>query len=147
MNKNTLLSFICLFVSCKDKSSNQDVQVDTQGIKTALTLKDELSEKPQGFILKDAECAGLHFVSPNLVLWTNETDCLHPDTFNLKWIDDSTFMAKDIRPLNEDCPPKVFLYKLVSFDGRRLILKDIWTGWNNLKDETLEFIKDESPEK
>ena len=50
-------------------------------------------------------------------------------------------MTRSTMKINEKCPPVVDVYKVVSFDGKQLILKDIWTGWNDFKDETLKLIK------
>ena len=97
--------------------------------------------------MKGANCAGLNFISSSLVIWTNEMDC-RPDTLRLRWLDNATFYAQDIIQLDNNCPPRVWIYQVVSFDGTHLILKDIWTGWgftakadNIEKDERTEFIK------
>ena len=100
------------------------------------------------YLLKGANCAGLNFISKNLATWTNEIDCGHPDTLQLRWLDNATFYTQDIIRLNEECPPRVWIYQVVSFDGIHLILKDIWTGWGfttkadkNPADERMELIK------
>ena len=93
------------------------------------------------FILTESNCAGFNFISSDKVLWTNEIACNDPDTLKLRWLSDSTFMTRSTMKINEKCPPVVDVYKVVSFDGKQLILKDIWTGWNDFKDETLKLIK------
>lgn len=95
------------------------------------------------FIIKDANCAGFNFINPSLVSWTNEIDCSTPDTLKIRWLDHATFYTQDRVQLNENCPPRVWIYQVVSFDGSRLILKDLWTGWNDPSDERIEFIKQE----
>jgi hypothetical protein len=144
-----IILLVCLFAACKEKSDkfNRHTRIDKPELSPiednqAPVLKELLACKPAKFILKGSECAGFQFISPNIVLWTNEIICTQPDTLKMQWIDDSTFFTRNTISINENCPPDVSIYKLVSFDGRRLILKDIWTGWNNYKDETLEFIKD-----
>jgi hypothetical protein len=96
------------------------------------------------FVMKDANCAGFNFISPTRATWTNEIDCGHPDTLKIRWLNNATFCTQDIVRLNENCPPKVWIYQVVSFDGIHLTLKDIWTGWNDHKDERTEFIKREA---
>jgi hypothetical protein len=98
------------------------------------------------FVMKDANCASFNFISSTLVTWTNEIDCGHPDTLKIRWLDNATFYTQDIVRLNENCPPKVSIYQIVSFDGLHLTLKDVWTGWNEHTDERTEFIKREAEE-
>ena len=95
------------------------------------------------FVLKGTNCAGLNFINSKLVSWTNEIDCWHPDTLKIRWIDNKTFFTRAIVRRNEICPPGVDLYQVVSFDGERLVLKDIWTGWNDFTDDRLEFVRRE----
>ncbi len=91
------------------------------------------------FILKESNCAGFNFINKDVVLWTNEIACNDPDTLKLRWLSDSTFMTRSTLRMNSDCPPRVDIYKVISFDRKHLILNSVWTGWNENKDETLEF--------
>ena len=127
-------------------------QLDSLMIASNITNKSEnFATKISGrFVMKDANCAGLNFISPTLVTWTNEIDCWHPDTLKIRWLDNATFYTQDIVRQNENCPPRVSIYRVVSFDGLHLTLKDIWTGWGYTtkvdkieKDERLDFIKRE----
>lgn len=100
------------------------------------------SKLPKGkFTLKGSECAGFNFIDDKTVLWTNEMFCNDPDTLKIRWIDKTNFITRTPDAKKKDCPPKVSYYQIVSFDGRKLILKEIWTGWGDYKDEILEFIK------
>jgi hypothetical protein len=93
------------------------------------------------FILNESNCAGFNFINKDIVLWTNEIACNDPDTLKLRWLSDSTFMTRSTLRINNNCPPRIDIYKVVSFDGKHLILNSIWTGWNDNKDETLELLK------
>jgi hypothetical protein len=93
------------------------------------------------FVLAESNCAGFNFLKNDLVLWTNEIACNDPDTLKIRWLSDSTFMTRSTLRINESCPPRVDIYKVVSFDGKHLNLKSIWTGWNDAKDESLELLK------
>jgi hypothetical protein len=110
-----------------------------------LYFKDEFCDKKYNrrFVMKDANCAEFNFISPTLVTWINEIDCGHADTSKIRWPDNATFYTQDIVRNNENCPPRVLIYQVVSFDGLHLTLKDIWTGWNDHSDQRIEFIKRE----
>ena len=93
------------------------------------------------YVLQGASCAGFNFIDSKTVLWTNEIACNDPDTLRLTWVDASTFMTRTKEMTNKDCPPSVSLYKIVSISGNKLVLKDIWTGWNDSKSKILVFNK------
>lgn len=100
------------------------------------------NKSPKGkFILKNSECAGFNFVDDKIVLWTNEMFCNNPDTLKIRWIDNKNFITRTPDVKNKDCPPTVSYYQIVSFDGHKLVLKEIWMGWGDYKDEILEFTK------
>jgi len=102
----------------------------------------DFSSKISGrFIMKGANSAGFDFINSSTVLWTNEIAPFQPDTLKIRWLDNSTFMTRSTERINMDCPPLVWIYQVISFDGQHLIVKDIWTGWNQHDDERTEFIK------
>lgn len=104
--------------------------------------RNEFSKSMSGrFVLAESNCAGLYFITKDTVLWTNEIACNDPDTLILRWLNDSIFMTKATLRTNEKCPPRVDIYKVISFDGRHLTLRSVWTGWNALKDEILELTR------
>jgi hypothetical protein len=86
------------------------------------------------FVMVNSKCAGFNFINKKIALWTNEIACDDPDTLLIRWLDDKTFMTKSTRRYNEHCHPSIDLYKVISFDGRLLTLKRIWTGWSKLED-------------
>ena len=127
----------------KQESNSNIGNKDSIIEKTTDTNNDDIdySKKISGrFILDGAEYAGYNFVSSKKVLWTNELFPYEPDTLKISWIDKKTFMAR-FTDDHEDCPPRVWICQVVSFDGNRLVLNDIWTGWNDYKDEKKEFYK------
>jgi len=87
------------------------------------------------FIMVHANCAGFNFINKKVVLWTNELASNDPDTLMIRWLDAKTFMTRSIHRTKEHCPPSVDLYRVISFDGRLLTLKRIWTGWSDPKDD------------
>ena len=121
-----------------DSSTNTIVNRDT----TKMSNADKFSNAISGrFIMAKSNCAGFNFIDKNLVLWTNEIACNDPDTLKIRWLDSSTFLTRSTVRINESCPPRVDIYKVVYFDGRHLTLKSIWTGWNDSNDDNLEFNK------
>lgn len=94
------------------------------------------------FILKGAKFAGFNFINSKIVSWTNEMDIAHPDTLKIQWLNNSTFFTQDLKKHNESCPPRVWIYQIISFDGKQLILKKINTSWIiDFPDSKLEFYK------
>ena len=144
-----LLAFLLgWFLSGNSKSPNQtkDTQLINSFIDTvskADTIKsNNFAHTVSGhFVLAESNCAGFNFIDTNIVLWTNEIACNDPDTLKLRWLSDSTFMTSSTLRVNESCPPRVDIYKVISFDGKHLTLNSIWTGWNDSKDQSLQFIK------
>ena len=103
------------------------------------------AEKLEGqFIMKDANCAGFNFINKTHVTWTNEIDCYIQDTLKIKWLNNSTFFTQDRKQNNSECPPRVWIYQVISFDEKTLILKDFWTGWNNKEDSRIELTKNKN---
>ncbi|GAB2829673.1 hypothetical protein [Ferruginibacter profundus] len=93
------------------------------------------------FILAQSNCAGFNFINNTTVLWTNEIACDDPDTLKIHWLDNTTFMTKTTVRIDQNCPPKIDIYNVVSFDGKHLGLKSAATGWNDSADVILDFTK------
>ncbi len=93
------------------------------------------------FILAESGCAGFDFINKNIVLWTNEIACFDPDTLRLRWLGNTTFMTKSIKRINENCPPRINIYEVVSFNGTNLVLNSISTNWSDSEDSKLEFTR------
>ena len=91
------------------------------------------------YILEGAEYAGFDFIDHKTLTWTNELVPMYPDTMRLKWVSEDVFVGIFTKKHNEDCSPNVWVNKVVSYDGKTLVLKDIWTGWGDSKDELKTF--------
>lgn len=92
------------------------------------------------YVMTGANCAGLRFNKNGSVSFINETGCF-PTDFRVRWIDNSTFFLVDTERTNEVCPPRNYIYKILSFDGITLKVLDYWSGWGNLKDSVLTMRK------
>lgn len=127
-----------------EQEESQVIQpfIDTIAEADSVRSTDFLNIVSGRFILKQSSCAGFDFLNDHTVLWTNESFCNSPDTLKLRWLSDSIFMTRSALQINKNCPPRVDIYKVIFFDGRLLILKNIWTGWNEARDEILEFYKE-----
>ena len=94
------------------------------------------------FIMKGASCAGFNFINDHQALWTNESACFDPDSLKIRWLDGITFMTVATKRFNQDCPPGVDVYKVISFNGHKLRLSVIWTGWYDSADDVIELNRD-----
>lgn len=134
--------------SAHASADKKQIESFTDTIAKADNLKikkaDDYSNMISGrFILAESSCAGFDFINKNEVLWTNEIACFDPDTLKIRWLDNATFMTRSTQRVNQGCPPRVDIYKVVSFDFDRkhLVLNSVWTGWNDSGDSKLEFTK------
>ena len=57
----------------------------------------------------------------------------------VKWLSDDTFMMVETEKTNDTNPPRVYISKIKSVKGNKVVIKDIWTGWGNKKDEEITY--------
>lgn len=57
----------------------------------------------------------------------------------VKWLSDDTFMMVETERNNESSPPRVYISKIKSVKGNKVVISDIWTGWGNQKDENITY--------
>lgn len=137
----------------KDGSSVVKIDSLQNGIKSNLNEKKspsegntedvDFSKMLKGkFILKGSDYAGFEFIDTKNISWTNEMFPMDPDSMRLKWIDKHTFVATFRKSSGNDCPPSNWIRKVEYYDGNKLILRNFWTGWNDLKDESETFFKE-----
>lgn len=107
------------------------------------TDRDFSKELKGRFILKGATYAGFDFISAKQNAWTNEIDPGHPDTMRVNWVDKTTFATIRTEGINKGCPPRTWVHKVMFYDGRKLILKDVETGWTDSPDHNLTFYKEQ----
>lgn len=80
------------------------------------------------FLMKNAKCAGMKFNKDDSITFINEIGCI-PWELRATWLDNNTFVTVEKEKVQENCPPIVDVYKIISFDGKILKLKSYWTGW------------------
>lgn len=131
-------------ISSSDKSLKSDKPVQTNN--TSKSNGDRNIELliTGRYVLEGSNCAGFDFINKSTVLWTNEISCNLQDSLKIRWLNKTTFITRSTERINESCPPRVDVYQVKSFDGKHLVLNTIWTGWNDFKDEQLDFIKQSS---
>lgn len=125
------------------KNSDSTVKNNTQkqiiDEKKPLEMSENFSKKLNGkYILKGADYAGFDFIDNNTLTWTNEMFPMDPDTMRLKWISKDTFIGT-FTGQKKDCPPNIWINQVISYDGYKLVLKDIETGLDNSKDDLKTF--------
>lgn len=57
----------------------------------------------------------------------------------VKWLSDDTFMMVETEKSNDASPPRVFISKIKSVKGDKVVISDVWTGWGNQKDEEITY--------
>lgn len=91
--------------------------------------------------MSGASCAGIS-LKKNAGLFNemgNNPPCEISLKTRLKWIDGTTFALIEKERINDISPPRVFLYKVKSVKGTQVVLTNIWTGWNDFKDEDITY--------
>lgn len=57
----------------------------------------------------------------------------------VKWLSDDTFVMIETEKSNDTSPPRVYISKIKSVKGNKVVISDIWTGWGNNKDEDITY--------
>lgn len=124
--KKLLLLSLCLF----------STQIFAQTYQASLAGK--------RLILTSAKCAGLEFnKNATSAKWRNEIECQINDNvttaWRVTWVNNEIFfLTETVRP-NETSPPRNYIYQITSLNGKKLTVKDYWSGWNNFKTETTTY--------
>lgn len=124
----------------------QSITEDKESIKPDLKISDseeiDFSKILKGkFTLKGSQYAGYEFIDAKTVSWTNELFPMDPDTMRLNWINENTFVAAFENPI-EKCPPVIWIQRIESYDGRKLMLKEVNIGWAESEEGVSIFHKD-----
>ncbi|MES2543939.1 MAG: hypothetical protein V4548_03575 [Bacteroidota bacterium] len=87
--------------------------------------------KPKGIYLFSIEsCAGFQFNNDDSLTFINEIGC-SPFELRLKWIDENTFIAIEKERTEDKFPPRVYVYRILISDGKKLVLKEFDTSWDS----------------
>ncbi|WP_284078615.1 hypothetical protein [Acinetobacter nosocomialis] len=104
------------------------------GWANAADYKAQLSGK--NLIMAGANCAGISLKNNSgLSSEMGNPECSVNLPARVKWLDESTFMLVEKNKPNETSPPRVFIYKVKSVNGKKVVLSEIWTGWGNQPDD------------
>jgi hypothetical protein len=101
------------------------------GVANATDYKTVLTGKT--LYMKGGNCAGLS-LSKNAGLIGDQSPCTVNLPTRVRWISNDTFMMVEKHQTSSEKPPRVYLYKVKSLQGNKVILTDIWTGWNSFPD-------------
>lgn len=87
-------------------------------------------------VMEGATCAGISLgKNSGLSSEVGNLNCSIDLPARLRWIDNNTFALIEKNRTNDSSPPRVYLYKVKSLVGNKVVLNEIWTGWNNLPDD------------
>lgn len=128
----------------KEQKKDTVFSTEKEIIVASTDNKIDYSKKLSGkFVLESADYAGFEFIDSKTISWTNEMFPMDPDTMSLKWVSKDIFVAIFNKTNNkENCPPSNWVRKVEYYDGKKLVLKNIWTGWGEYKDTTEAFTKE-----
>ena len=108
----------------------------------AADYKSQLTGKR--LVMSGAQCAGISF-SKNAGLISemgNAPPCDVDLPTRIRWVGDDSFLMIEKNQTSKDKPPRVYFYKVKSIVGKKVVLTNVWTGWNSFPDEdTTYFIK------
>lgn len=102
---------------------------------SAIDYKTALNGKK--LVMTNASCAGISLKKDSGLSseMGNTQSCKVDLPVRLRWLDESTFMLVEKNQINEKSPPRVFLYKVKKLQGNKVVLSEIWTGWNSFPDD------------
>lgn len=95
---------------------------------------------------EEETCAGFTFLNDGeTVLWHGAIDPLCSNEvahkMRIKWLDNQTFVLID-KNQNEEtqCPPRNNIYRVISADNKKVVLEEVWTGWNDFPNEKHTYV-------
>lgn len=100
---------------------------------SAASFKDSLRGK--NLVMQGYDCTGISLKDTSGLLSNDSGKCGVVLQTKLKWIDDKSFILIEKNRPNETSPPRTYLYKIKSVNGNKVVLTEVWTGWNNFPDE------------
>lgn len=90
-----------------------------------------------------ASCAGLSFDKNGKDAFMYGEQplgiCSKDLALKVKWLDSKTFILIEKNQRDETSPPRTFLYRIKNLNGSKVSLTEIWTGWNDFKDNDQKY--------
>lgn len=90
-------------------------------------------------LMEGAGCAGLQ-IAPNgkdAVMY-GEFGCTTEggvgSDMRLRWIGSQAFVITETERFDETSPPRSYIYVVERVQGKKVLLRAIWTGWNDSPD-------------
>ncbi|MCO8066098.1 hypothetical protein NI459_00300 [Acinetobacter schindleri] len=90
-------------------------------------------------VMQGASCAGISLTKNAGLLSEGSSSCSVDLSTRVKWVDEDTFILIEKIKTNETSPPRVYLYNIKSIKGNKVVLSEIWTGWNSFPDEEITY--------
>jgi len=83
-----------------------------------------------------ATCAGISLTKNSGLMGEQPlSKCSIDLPARVKWISEDTFMLVQSEKPNDISPPRVFISKVKSLKGNKVVLTEIWAGWGNQPNE------------
>jgi len=83
-----------------------------------------------------ATCAGISLTKNSGLMGEQPlSKCSIDLPARVKWISEDTFMLVQSEKPNDISPPRVFISKVKSIKGNKVVLTEIWAGWGNQPNE------------
>lgn len=95
-------------------------------------------------VLDGATCAGWEFAkNGKTAKWRNEGDCQTSDNYatnwRVLWLDEDNLVMVETEQTNDTSPPRNYVFQVMNVNGKKVILKDYWTGWGNSSNDIDKF--------
>lgn len=90
-------------------------------------------------VMQGASCAGISLTKNAGLSNEDSSNCSIDLPARVKWVDEDTFVLIEKNKMNETSPPRVYLYNVKSIKGNKVVLNEIWTGWNSFPDEEIAY--------
>lgn len=95
-------------------------------------------------LMPDAGCAGIEFSKDgSAATLYGERGCTTEGGVGLdtrvKWVSSRAFILIEKEQVNEQSPPRNYVYVVDSIRGKHVMLKSVWTGWGNYPDDMTRY--------
>ena len=91
-------------------------------------------------VLVGARSAGIAFVDAGTIVGYAELTGEHPVfEATVRWLESDLFLATEKGRNQPDCPPRLWLYRVLAYSGESVKLHEYWTGWPILEDSVADY--------
>ena len=138
-----VVSFATGLVFAKENGIAQKAVHETQTVNYSQVLKGKRLFLDLSQSSEEKTCTGFTFLDDGkTVLWHGDHISVCGNDvapkMRIQWIDNNSFVLIDKNQNEEqNCPPRNYIYKVVSVDNKKVVLEEVWTGWNEYPNEKI----------